>query len=114
MVFGDDEVLLSGVGRRRVVRVGEQVRMIPMPARRTSHLLRHLQRTGFDGAPRWLGRTDDGHDLLTYVEGSVPDGPPYNFDDEQLVAAGDLVRRLMMPSPGRRCAASWKLSATAT
>ena len=73
VVFGDDEVLLSGVGRRRVVRVGEQVRIDSHAGSAyIADLLRHLQRAGFDGAPRWLGRTDDGHDLLTFVEGSVP------------------------------------------
>jgi hypothetical protein len=56
-------------------------------------LLRHLERVGFDGVPRWLGRTDDGYELLTYIEGYVPPDPPYNLDDDQLIAAGDLVRR---------------------
>lgn len=55
-------------------------------------LLTHFERVGFDGAPRWLGRADDGHDLLTYIEGSVPGDLPYNLNDAQLIAASNLVR----------------------
>jgi len=58
-----------------------------------AELLQHLERVGFAGAPRWLGRTDDGYDLFSYVEGSVPDQVPYDLGDEQLAAAGDLIRR---------------------
>lgn len=79
--------------RRRIVRVGDAVR-VPAHERSAyiSELLRHLERVGFDGAPRWLGRTD-GHDLLTWIEGTVPAHGPYNLDDEQLVAAATLVLR---------------------
>ncbi|MGB5935532.1 MAG: phosphotransferase [Ornithinimicrobium sp.] len=86
--------LLAGGSQRRIVRVGSTVRI---PAHDQSayiaDLLRHLERVGFEGAPRWLGRTHNGHELLTYVEGTVPADPPYNFDDAQLVAASDLVLR---------------------
>lgn len=94
VVLDDDEVPLSDGRWRRVVRVGERVRIAPHDGSAyIADLLKHLQRAGFDGAPRWLGRSDDGYDLLTYVEGSVPADPPYDLDDEQLVAAADLVRR---------------------
>ncbi len=53
----------------------------------------HLERVGFDGAPRWLGRTDDGHDILSFIEGTVLGVPPFNLNDEQLVAAAGLVQR---------------------
>ena len=94
VVVGDDEVLLSGSARRRVVRVGDCLRIAPhRGSAYIADLLKHLERSGFDGAPRWLGRTDDGYDVLTYIEGSVPGDPPYDLDDEQLSAAADLVRR---------------------
>lgn len=57
-----------------------------------AQLLTHLESVGFGGAPRWLGRSADGHDLLTFIEGTVPDDPPYNLNDDQLTAAAELVR----------------------
>ncbi len=94
MVRSEEGELLGGGAQRRVVRVGSAVR-IPVHPRSAyiAELLSHLERVGFDSAPRWLGRTDDGDELLSYVEGTVPDQPPYNLDDEQLAAAGRLVRR---------------------
>jgi len=88
------EDILAGGARRRVVRVRDTVRIAAHNrSAYVADLLGHLERVGFDGAPRWLGRTEDGHDLLSYIEGSVPAEPPYNLDDEQLTAAGELVRR---------------------
>lgn len=89
-----EEELLVGGSQRRVVRVGNTVR-IPLHARSAyvAEVLGHLERVGFTGAPRWLGRTDDGHELLTYVEGTVPGDPPYNLSDDQLVAASRLLLR---------------------
>ena len=89
-----EETELSGGARRDVVRVGNTVRI---PAHRRSDyvatLLGHLEQVGFEGAPRWLGRAEDGRDVLTYIDGSVPGNPPYNFDDDQVYAAAELVRR---------------------
>ncbi len=94
MVSTEEGGLLAGGARRRIVRVGSTVRVPPHEQSAfIADLLRHLERVGFDGAPRWLGRTDDGHELLTYIEGTVPAHPPYNLDDEQLVAASSLVLR---------------------
>lgn len=94
VVRSEKEERLAGGAQRLVVRVGSTVR-IPLHAQSAyiADLLRHLERVGFDGAPRWLGRTDDGHEVLTYIEGTVPGQPPYNLNDEQLVAAGSLVLR---------------------
>lgn len=85
-----------------------------------SDLLRHLERVGFDGAPRWLGRTDDGHELLTYIDGTVPAQslprrrPPYNLDDEQLVAASNLVLRIHDAVAGTPLCRGEETSATVT
>lgn len=77
----------------RVFRIGDVVHAAPH-GRSTfvAQLLTHLESVGFGGAPRWLGRSADGHDLLTFIEGTVLDDPPYNLNDDQLTAAAELVR----------------------
>lgn len=55
-------------------------------------LLTYLESVGFRGAPRWLGRSADGDDLFTFIEGAVLEEAPYNLDDEQLRAAAELIR----------------------
>jgi hypothetical protein len=57
-----------------VVRVGDTVRR---PRDTASHLMRevllHLERVGFDAAPRWLGVDEQGRDILTLYQ-PQPDG----------------------------------------
>ncbi len=59
-----------------VVRVGDTVRR---PRGRWSSsvaaYLRHLERVGFDGAPRFLGIDEQGRDVLEFVAGEVPGQP---------------------------------------
>lgn len=109
------EELLAGGSQRRVVRVGNTVR-IPLHARSAyvADVLGHLERVGFTGAPRWLGRTDDGHELLTYIEGTVPGDPPYNFNDDQLVAASSLLLRFHDAVSGTPLCGGAETVATAT
>jgi hypothetical protein len=79
---------------RRVVRAGDANRVAPHSrSGYVARLLTHLEEVGFDGAPRWLGRSDDGWDLLSHVDGAVLEEPPYDLDDDQLVACAALVRR---------------------
>lgn len=89
-----------------VVRVGDTVRR---PRRYASQLMRdvlvHLERAGFDAAPRWLGLDDQGRDVLTWVEGEtltergqmhpyIGDPPGrITFTDEQVAAVMRLLRR---------------------
>jgi Ser/Thr protein kinase RdoA (MazF antagonist) len=69
------------------------------PARATSTttkaFLEHLERAGFDGAPRHLGRDAEDREVLSFVEGDVPIAPPpaWALTDEALVSVGDLLRR---------------------
>lgn len=93
----------SGAG---VVRVGDTVRR---PRRYVTSALRevlqHLERAGFDAAPRWLGVDEQGRDILTWIEGDTLVergrmhpyiGEPPNritFDDVQLTAVFALLRR---------------------
>ncbi|MEZ4323251.1 MAG: phosphotransferase [Myxococcota bacterium] len=88
-----DEVPLSG-GRLTagVVRVGDTVRR-PAHDRSafTEALLDHLERERFAGAPRFLGRDEQGRDVLSFVHGDVP-VHWQRFADEAVHAAGGLLR----------------------
>ena len=68
-----EEVPLTG-GRvlRGVVRVGSTVRR-PMPADPdyVHELLAHLERCGFEGAPRFLGVDSRGREIVSYIEGTT-------------------------------------------
>jgi len=102
-----DEVLLAGGAvTDGVVRVGDTVRR---PARFGNELMRavllHLERVGFDAAPRWLGFDERGRDVLTWIDGDTftersqmhpyIGDPPVRiaFGDEQVAAAMRLLRR---------------------
>ncbi len=89
-----------------VVRVGDTVRR---PQNAASLLMRevllHLERAGFDAAPRWLGVDEQGRDVLTWIDGDTfterGQMHPYigdpsvrvTFSDEQIAAAFGLLRR---------------------
>jgi aminoglycoside phosphotransferase (APT) family kinase protein len=87
------EVELTGGRQTRVVRVGDTIR-VPEHARSSyvASVLDHLERVGFTGAPRALGTDDQGRRVLSYVEGQVPPGLPFDLGDEALVAGARLVR----------------------
>jgi phosphotransferase family enzyme len=101
------EVPLSGGATADgVVRVGDTVRR---PQHQTSELMRevllHLERVGFDAAPRWLGVDEHGRDILSWIEGEtftdrgrlhpyIGDSPDsVTFSDEQVAAVMRLLRR---------------------
>jgi Ser/Thr protein kinase RdoA (MazF antagonist) len=102
-----EEVPLSGGATAEgVVRVGDTVRK---PPHRRSQLMRdvllHLERAGFDAAPRWLGVDAHGRDVLSWIEGEtftdrsrmhpyIGDPPErVTFSDGQLAAVMRLLRR---------------------
>lgn len=93
-----DEVLLDGgfTNAGLVTRVGDSVRR---PWRSTSPatqaLLEHLERVGFDGAPRHLGIDDRGREILSFIPGqvAVEPYPAWALADEALVSVGELLRR---------------------
>jgi hypothetical protein len=79
-----------------VVRVGDTVRRpwrATTPA--TAALLEHLERAGFDGAPRFLGRDEAGREMLSYIPGRAAIEPvePWALGDEALVSVARLLRR---------------------
>ena len=85
------EIPLTG-GRTTtgVVRVGNTIRR-PIDGRGplAHNLLHHLERRGFNGAPRFLGIDDAGREILSFIPGFVPPELGY-FTDTQLVAAARL------------------------
>jgi hypothetical protein len=94
----DDEIALpKGDVTEGVVRVGDTVRR---PHQDTSAgvaaYLNHLAAAGFSGAPRYLGRDEQGRDVLSYVDGDVPgdDVPPWAAADEVLPGVARLLRAL--------------------
>jgi Ser/Thr protein kinase RdoA (MazF antagonist) len=86
-----------------VVRIGGTVRRPHQPASlAVAGYLDHLERAGFDGSPRYLGRDDLGRDVLTYLDGQVPGDPPepWAASDALLASVGRLLRRLHEASAG--------------
>lgn len=82
------------VGDRVVVRVGDTVRRPAGPhTPAVAALLDHLERVGFDGAPRSRGLDERGRHVLTYVEGEAA-LPPVPASDAACHALGALLRRL--------------------
>jgi hypothetical protein len=86
-----------------VVRIGGTVRRPHQPqSYAVAGYLDHLERVGFDGSPRYLGRDAQGRDVLTYLDGDVPGDPPEAWarDDALLASVARLVRRLHTASEG--------------
>ena len=86
------EHFLEGGNVSAVVRVGGTVRRQAGPwSSGVDAVLLHLERAGFDGAPRALGYDQLGRQVLSYVEGTV-DASPSDLSTSQLAAMGRLVR----------------------
>jgi Ser/Thr protein kinase RdoA (MazF antagonist) len=102
-----EEVPLGGGAMTEgVVRVGDTVRRPPTCATQLMRdVLVHLERAGFDAAPRWLGFDEQGRDVLTWIDGEtltergqmhpyIGDPPGrITFTDEQVAAVMRLLRR---------------------
>lgn len=98
--------LIGGAITDGVVRIGDTVRR---PRQDSAQLMRdvllHLERAGFDRAPRWLGFDERGREVLTWIEGEtltdrsqmhpyIGDSPVrVTFSDDQLAEAMRLLRR---------------------
>lgn len=88
-----EQPLTGGAQNEGLVRVGATVRRPRHPRSDFVHaLLRHLAAVGFPGAPRALGFDELDRQVLTYVEGFVPRGLPFQLSDAQLLSATALVR----------------------
>jgi hypothetical protein len=89
--------LLGGTANRgQVFRRGGTVRR-PSPTNGAAihALLGHLEKAGFDGAPRFLGRDDHGRDVLTYIPGEAVTAPypAWSLTDAALCSVAQLLRR---------------------
>jgi hypothetical protein len=93
MDIQENGLLTGGRITQGVVRVGNTVRR-PTGAHTpfVHSLLRHLEESGFEGAPRVLGIDEQGREILTFIEGDVPPDLA-TWSDEQLVQAAELIRR---------------------
>jgi hypothetical protein len=79
----------------RIARVGDTVRRPWRPTSpATRALLEHLERVGFDGAPRFLGKDDRGREVLSFVAGeaAVEPVPGWALTDAALVSVAELLR----------------------
>ena len=61
----------------------------------TKALLDHLERVGFDGAPRYLGVDDCGREVLSFIPGqaAIAPYPDWALTDDALVSVAQLLRR---------------------
>ncbi len=94
----EEQPLVGGVSNSGlVVRVGDTVHR-PQTARSAAvhALLQHLERVGFDGAPRYLGQDDQQREVLSYVEGRTSAKAPHEpwvLSDSALASVARLLRR---------------------
>lgn len=73
-------------------------------------LLEFLEEVGFDGAPRLLGRDDEGWEILSFVPGQAPtDGGLAALPESALLSTSRLLRRLheVTASFARRSGVAW-------
>ena len=91
-----EPVRLPGGNVAPVYRIGDTVRRQTGPWTPAVHaLLRHLERVGFDGAPRVLGIDGESREILSYLEGFVPYAPHIPSEiwtDDALTRTAQLIR----------------------
>jgi hypothetical protein len=89
-----DEYPLRGGSVNTVVRAGDTVRRRP-GGRFVHELLGFFERSGWGGAPRFLGLDEQGREILSFVEGYVPwqePGMPGVTAEASLVRVAELAR----------------------
>jgi phosphotransferase family enzyme len=92
------EVLLQGgtTNAGLVTRLDDTVRRPLRPtSAATRALLDHLERVGFDGAPRYLGVDEHGREVLSFIPGqaALAPYPDWALSDEALISVAQLLRR---------------------
>lgn len=87
--------MLTGGFISAVAKVGDTVRRPTGPWTPAVHaLLRHLEATGFEAAPRVLGIDGQGREILSYVPGEVPEcAAPDVVTERVLREVSGLLRR---------------------
>jgi hypothetical protein len=107
------EIPLSG-GRLTpgIVRVGNTVRRPPKGNAAFVHdLLLFLEDEGFPFAPRFLGRDEQGRDILSYLEGETWPDSGSGLSDDQLVQAARAIRRYHDATAGSRLSQGYEIVA---
>jgi hypothetical protein len=101
-----EQPLAGGRVTPGVVRLGETVRR-PQGAHSpfVHELLGHLEKAGFDAAPRLLGLDEQGREVLSFIPGDVPPDLAV-FGDGQLRAAFRILRRFHDATAGCALAGS--------
>jgi hypothetical protein len=92
---GEEIPLLGGDVTEGLVRVGDTVRRPPGERDElVKDVLLHLEKVGFEGAPRYLGIDSAGRHTLTYIEGEVAGRPRPNWiaDEDRMISVARLVR----------------------
>jgi hypothetical protein len=100
---GVEVALPKGDVTEGVVRAGGTVRRPHQPqSTAVAGYLDHLERVGFAGSPRYLGRDDQGRDVLTFLPGEVAGDPPemWAADDTLLGSVATLLHQLHTASAG--------------
>jgi Phosphotransferase enzyme family len=91
-----EEVLRGGTTNFGLVtRIGDTVRRPLRPTSEATHaLLEHLERVGFEGAPRYLGIDHQGREVLSYLPGYavVKPYPAQALSDGALMSVATLIR----------------------
>jgi hypothetical protein len=91
-----DQREMPGGSVQRVIRIGDTVRRETGPWSATVHaLLTHLERVGFERAPRFLGIDQEGREVLTYIEGltATRPWPPEMLTNGGLRSLAQLLRQ---------------------
>jgi len=92
---GEEIPLLGGDVTEGLVRVGDTVRRPPGERDElVKDVLLHLEKVGFEGAPRYLGIDSAGRHTLTYIEGEVAGRPRPDWiaDEDRMISVARLVR----------------------
>ncbi len=85
-----EEPLTGGNVSAEVMRVGDTVRRPTTPS--VNAFLQHLEREGFEHAPRYVGTDDEGRQLLSWVPGQMRDAlGPASLDE--LASVGGVIRQ---------------------
>ncbi|MGO4121248.1 phosphotransferase [Arthrobacter sp. YAF16] len=99
----DVELMPVGDVTEGVVRVGGTIRRPHQPqSLAVAGYLDWLEDAGFDGSPRFLGRDEEGRDVLTFLPGQCAGPVPEAWvqSEELLASVARLLRRLHTASAG--------------
>ncbi|MFD0587862.1 phosphotransferase [Paenibacillus sp. GCM10027627] len=112
------EEVLTGGNVNHIVRISDTVlRPTGYWSPYVHKLLNHLEKQGFEGAPKFFGVDESEREILSFIAGEVPgndypDLEPYMWSDETLEGLAKLLRRFHDAAEGFEFikGGSWQLS----